>query len=518
MNGADSLIQTALAAGVDTCFANPGTTEMQLVAALDAVPGMRSVLGLFEGVCTGAADGYGRMTGRPALTLLHLGPGFANGIANLHNARRAGSPVVNLVGDHATFHAEADAPLTSDIHSLARPVSGFVHSVSSASHMSSDVASAIEAALGPPSQVATLIIPQDAAWETATGSGTVPVAPREPEAPEGEHMQAAEEALRKGPSTLLLLGDRALRESGLRAAARITATTGCGVMLEGFPARLESGGGLPSFPGVPYFPEQAAEALARFRRVVLVGAKCPVAFFGYRNQPSSPLPDSVEVTALADRRHDAAAVLQTLASELAPNASEHIRAEGDGAPAPPSGKLDTASIGLAVCAALPSDAIVVNEAATSGGGFAQHQARAARHTVLNLTGGAIGQGLPSAVGAAIACPQRPVIALQADGSAMYTLQALWTMAREGLNVTVVLCSNRSYRILRHELRRAGVDQPGARASALTSLNAPPLDWTALAKGHGVPACAVHDAQGLNRELHRALREPGPNLIEVCIGY
>src|SRR5213082_1858792 len=169
MTGAEAVLQTAAAAGVEVCFANPGTTEMALVNALDRMPSVRAVLGLFEGVCSGAADGYARMGGRPALTLLHLGPGLSNALANLHNARRARSPVVNLVGDQATWHRAADAPLTSDIVSLARPVSRWVRESRSAATVAQDAAEAIAAAQEPPGGVATLILPSDCQAAEAPG-------------------------------------------------------------------------------------------------------------------------------------------------------------------------------------------------------------------------------------------------------------------------------------------------------------------------------------------------------------
>src|SRR5271170_3597507 len=219
-NGAESLIRTALAAGIDVCFANPGTTEMPLVAALDAVPGMRAVLGLFEGVCTGAADGYGRMTGHPALTLTHLGPGFANGIANLHNARRARSPIVNVIGDQATWHLAADAPLTSDIESVARPVSGWVHKSASAAAVARDTAEAIAAAGGAPGQVATLIVPSDCQWNPADGSAAAPRATAQPVVGSDAISQSVGLLRKYGAKAALFIGGQALRPRGLKAAGR----------------------------------------------------------------------------------------------------------------------------------------------------------------------------------------------------------------------------------------------------------------------------------------------------------
>lgn len=514
MNGAESLIATAIEAGVEVCFANPGTTEIQLVTALDSVPGIRPVLGLFEGVCTGAADGYARMTRRPALTLLHLGPGFANGIANLHNARRAHSPVVNLIGDHATWHLAADAPLASDIVSLASPVSGWVHTARTAAELADDGARAIEAALSPPGQVATLIVPQDCAWEPAAGAAK-PRARAAAASVAETAVASAATALRGAGPTLLLLGHQQLGEPVLRAAARVEAATGCSVMLGGSLARVERGAGLPRFDQIPYFPEQAAEVLSGVQTVVLAGASEPVSFFGYPNAPRQLLPVACERVHLAGPTDDVEGALEALAEALGTGAKQGSVAD-TALPEAPTGELTVGSLGRALAALLPEGAIVVNEAATSGLAFTALSKNSPPHTVLSLTGGAIGMGPPCAVGAAVACPERRVIAFQADGSGMYTLQSLWTMARESLDVTVVICANRSYRILQYELGRAGIAEPGPGARGLTDLSSPELDWVSLARGMGVPGARVETADALVRELGRALAGSGPSLIEALL--
>ncbi len=514
MNGAESLIRTALQAGVEVCFANPGTTEMPLVAALDAVDGMRAVLGLFEGVCTGAADGYARMADKPALTLLHLGPGFANGIANLHNARRARSPVVNLIGDHATWHAGADAPLTSDIVSLARPVSAWIRSVSDSRSLAFDTAQAIAAAKKYPGRVSTLIIPSDCQWGPTEGPAA-PLAAEGPAPVEAAQIERAARLLRDGEKTALLLGGRALREPALIAAGRIAATTGCRLLCETFPARLERGAGMPVVERLPYFPEQAIETLAPLRSLILAGATSPVAFFGYPNTPSSLVPDGVEVAALAAPEQDAAGALEALVHELKLGRTEPSMAPLS-PPPKPSGALNPITVGAALAATLPANAIVMDEAATTGFPFFAVSSSAPRHSYLALTGGAIGQGLPCATGAAIACPERRVVAFQADGSAMYTVQALWTQARESLNVTTLLCNNRSYRILQVELARSGVTEPGRKAKSLMSLASPDLDWVALARGMGVAAVRVQNADELVAALERSFSQQGPNFIEMML--
>ncbi|MGH8011030.1 MAG: acetolactate synthase large subunit [Candidatus Binataceae bacterium] len=514
MNGAESLILTALAAGVDVCFANPGTTEMPLVAALDAVPGMRAVLGLFEGVCTGAAVGYARMKDRPALTLTHLGPGFANGIANLHNARRAHSPVVNIVGDQATWHLAADAPLTSDIASLARPVSGWIRQVKTPAEVARDTAEAIAAAGGIPGKIATLIVPSDCQWEAASASAAA-IKPAPAKAVSEHAIATCAELLRRhGAKAALFLGGMSLRERGLEAAARIAAKIGCTLVCETFPSRIERGGAMPAVLKLPYFPEQALEMLSKYAAMVVVGTRAPVAFFGYPNLPSSLVPEGQVVETLASVENDSAAALEVLADAL--GASGNLPNTSSPRPGRPAGELNAQTIGAALSALMPENCIIMDEAATTGLPFFMNSSSAPPHTYLGLTGGAIGQGLPCATGAAVACPDRKVIAFQADGGGMYTVQALWTQAREHLNVTNLICNNRRYRILQVELARSGVTEPGRKAHMLTSLAQPEIDWSRMANGLGVPAVRVDNAESLCRELERALKEPGPNLVELLI--
>lgn len=513
--GALSLVGTALRAGVEVCFANPGTTEMPIVEALDRVPGMRVVLGLFEGVCTGAADGWGRMKGTPAATLLHLGPGFANGIANLHNARRARTPVVNWIGNHSSRHLPFDAPLTSDIEALAGAV-GWTHSVRSAREMAEASLAAVEAALGPPGRVASLIIPADCQWEPGPEPlSTVPsAAPRE--AP-GEVVREAARLLRMGRGGILL-GGNALTARGLRAASRVAAATACGAWIETFPSRQERGRHVPGFPSLPYFPEHACAALEKVESLVLAGAVDPVAFFGYPDQPSRLAPERAALHVLADPDAgvDAALALEALAEEL--HAPEIAMASQAKPLFTPGGRpLDAELLCRAMNAFTPEGAIVINEMVTSGLAWTAVQASGAEpHTMLGITGGAIGQGLPTALGAALACPDRRVVALQADGSGLYTLQALWSMAREGADVTVVICANRRYRILQAELARAGVAEPGPKAQALTDLTHPAIDWVSLAKGFGVPGRSVSTDVELADALARSLADRGPNLIEALL--
>jgi acetolactate synthase I/II/III large subunit len=514
MNGAESLIRTLTGAGLNICFANPGTTEIPMVRALDEVGGIRAVLCLFEGVCTGAADGYARMSGKPGLTLLHLGPGFANGIAYLHDARRARSPIVNLIGNHATWHLSADAPLTSDIESLARPVSAWVRTNKSAEELPGDALDAVVAASVKPGNIATLIVPHDCQLEPSNGLVSPKSIPSPPQVG-ADAIERAATVLRDGSSTVLFLGGYALSELGLKSVTRIAAAAECKLMCETFPARWERGAGLPVVERLPYFPEQAINAISKFKSIILAGAKPPVSFFGYPGLPSFIISPQQETTTLATPDEDIISALESLADALdAPintneNSTVHL-------PPRPSGKINPETLAAAVASILQENAIVMDEGNTSTGPFCMMSQSAPRHTYLTQPGGAIGLGLPCATGAAVACPDRPVITFQADGSAMYTLQALWTQARERLNVKTIICNNRSYRILGIELMRAGVKEFGMQAQALIGLNNPMIDWVHMANGMGVPAVRVESAEDLVKEIERALSEAGPQLIDAIL--
>ncbi|WP_328492887.1 acetolactate synthase large subunit [Streptomyces sp. NBC_00414] len=514
-NGAQTLVEGLVDAGVDVCFANPGTSEMHFVAALDDVPDMRGVLCLFEGVATGAADGYGRMAGKPASTLLHLGPGLANGLANLHNARRAGTPLVNVVGDHALQHKRLDAPLESDIGSLARTVSAWTRRTYRATDLAGDVAEAVAAAYGPPGSVATLLVPADVSWSDAGKGGQSPVraGPR-PGAVSPVAVEEAAGALRSGEPAALLLGGVAAHGRGLRAAARIAAATGARLLCETFPARLERGAGLPTVERLAYREADAAAQLAGIRLLLLAGGTEPVTFFAYPGASGRIVPDGCQVLSAATGSEDVTVALEALAdllkSAVTPIPQAPLR------PDRPIGALTAESAAAAIGALLPEHAIVVDEANTSGIWLPAATAGAPPHDWLTLTGGAIGQGLPAAVGAALAAPDRPVLALEADGSAMYTLQALWTMAREQLDVTTVLFDNRSYSVLNLELRSVGAAAPGPRATGLLDLSRPDLDFVALARGMGVPAERAVTAEQFTVLLDRALEEPGPCLIDCLV--
>jgi acetolactate synthase I/II/III large subunit len=516
MNGADALCDTLLAGGVDTCFANPGTSEMHFVAALDRKPRMRCVLGLFEGVVTGAADGYARMADKPAATLLHLGPGLANGLANLHNAKRARSPVVNIIGDHATYHLKHDAPLTSDIEGLARPMSHWVATVKDADHVSRDAAQAIAQARTAPGRIATLILPADAAWtETSAPLSAVP-APLARSQVLQPHIRAAAEIIRSGKRTTLMLSGVALRAKALETAGRIAKATGVRLLAQQSNARLERGAGRMDIERVPYPVDQALAALQDFEHLILVGAKAPVAFFAYPGKPSSMLPQACSVLQLADAADDLSHALEWLAEELGVSAGVKPDVMELKRPALPSGALTPAAIATALAALMPENAIICDESVTSGRNLFQFTRTVPQHDYLQLTGGAIGEGLPMATGAAIACPDRKVISLEADGSGMYTLQALWTQAREALDVVTVVFANRSYAILHAELRGVGAGEPGVNARRMLDLDQPALQWTQLAAGMGVEAARATTAEEFCKVFKAALSRKGPFLIEAVI--
>ena len=514
MNGAQSLMQTLADAGVEVCFSNPGTSEMHFVAALDQEPRMRAVLTLFEGVATGAADGYARMAGKPAATLLHLGCGLGNGLANLHNARKGRVPVVNIVGDHATYHVRYDAQLQSDIETVARNVSKWVRTSASTQDLGRDAAEAIADAMGPPGQVATLILPADVSWSDGGLPAALPHAAAPPIA-ETAVIDAIAQAVRSGEPTAMLLGGRALREPALLEAARIAAQFGVKLLAEVFPTRIERGAGLPYVERVAYLAELASVQLRGMRHLILVDAKSPVSFFAYPGKKSDLVPEGCAVHTLAAFEQDvegslAALVERAGARQAVPPVQAAVR------PGRPRGKLTGEKVCKAIGALLPERAIIVDEAQTSGVLLPALTRGAPRHDVLTLTGGAIGQGLPTAVGAAIACPDRPVLALIGDGAAMYTLQALWTMARERLNVTSVIMNNASYAILNVELQRVGAQSQGPKALSQLDLRNPGLDFVQMSQGLGVPATRATTAEEFVEALEKALATPGPHLIEAMV--
>jgi acetolactate synthase-1/2/3 large subunit len=516
VNGAESLLATLTRNGVDVCFANPGTSELHFVAALDRTEGMRCVLGLFEGVLTGAADGYARMADRPASTLLHLGPGLANGLSNLHNAVRAQSPVVNIIGDHATYHRLYDAPLTSDIEGTARPFSHWVRTSPNADSLATDAAAAIAAARTAPGRVASLILPADASWSELTTAPVVAEAVAPAPAPvSGEAVDVAARILRSGETTALILGPKATRETPLERAGQIADVTGARLYAPTHIARITRGAGRVPVQRIPYPIGPAAAAFDDVQNIILVGAKPPVAFFAYPGKPSQLSRPGTRIHELARADQDIPGALDALCDSLDAGRASPKRAELS-LPDRPSGTLTPEKIGAVIAAALPENAVVVDESITTGRTFLADTERGRPHDWLLGTGGSIGYALPCAAGAAVACPDRKVVALESDGSAMYMPQALWTHAREQLDILTIVFANRSYKILRSEMRNLGVAADGPKAEALTNLGHPRIDWVALAGTFGLEAFRATTADEFSRHIDAGLAHHGPALIEVAL--
>jgi acetolactate synthase I/II/III large subunit len=512
LNGAESVLGTLAASGVEVCFTNPGTTEMHLVAALDRVPGIRGVLGLFEGVVTGAADGYGRIARKPAATLLHLGPGLADGLANLHNARMARTPVVNIVGEYATHH-RLRQPFPLDIRQLADAVSGWTRDGARSQDLAADAAEAVALATGPPGCVATLLLPADLAWSDAAA----PAPAREhgtPRPASADAVRAAAKALSSGLPAALILGTGAAREPGLLAASRIARVTGARLYLSTFPAVIDRGAGLPAPERLGYPADAMRRQLAGIRHLVLADTHEPVAFFAVPGADEPVVPEGTVVHQLAAPAEDAVGALSQLADAVDAAGVPAARQE-PARPPRPTGPLTPQAFAAAVGALLPEGAVVADESLTCGFGVPAATRGAPRHEWLCGTGLALGQGLPAATGAAIAAPGRKVLCLVADGSAMYTIQALWTQAREGLDVTTVVCNNQSYGILRQDLAQVTAGRtPGPASSGLLELSPPALDFRRLAQAMGVPATRAESADELVTQLERGLAEPGPALVEA----
>ena len=513
MTGAESLIRTLIASDVEICFANPGTTEMQFVVSLDKVEGMRCVLGMAEAVVTGCADGYARMAGKPAMTLLHCGPGFANGIANVHNARKANSPMVNIVGDQATYHRPFDPPLTADTEGLAHTVSHWVRTSGFAKQVASDSAAAVQAARTPPGQIATLIVPADVAWSEGSAPAVpLGVSPRPEVAP--EVLRTVARVLRSDEPAILFLNGQALSEAGLVAAHRIAHATGAKLRAPTHVPRMARGCGRVPVDRIPYVVDTALRVFAGLKHAILVGAKPPAGFFAYPGKPSLVTPQDCATHVLARPEQDAVAALQGLADEIGAPRVVPIKREGT-KPHIASGPFESEAFGMTLAALLPENAIVADDAVTSGRAIFPATFNAAPHDWIQSTGGAIGHGFPCATGAAIACPDRKVVCLQADGAGMYTLQALWTQAREKLDVVNVVFANHVYKILYGELRTVGAT-PGPASDTFFDIGRPDLDWVGLAGGMGVEAVRVETLEGFADTFRAACGRRGPFLIEFRI--
>ena len=515
MNGAESLLRTLVNSGVDTCFMNPGTSEMQFVAAADKQQDMRCVLGLFEGIVSGAADGYSRMAGKPAATLLHLGPGLANALANFHNAQRAATPIVNIVGDHATYHKQYDAPLNSDVRAYASPVSGWIEEITQPADVPRLTQEAVRASLQAPGQIATLIVPADSAWNESVEPGSGKITAPAMDKSEDKEVEAAAAALQSGEAAVMLLKGKALSKEGLALASQVANKTNVRVFCDTFTARIERGAGRAGVERLPYFPELIVDTLAGTKHMIIVGSKPPVGFFAYPDKPSWLTPEDCQVHTLARPEQDTLDALQRLVSALGAEQTAATMLEEKKLELP-EGDLIPETIGMTIAALLPENAIVAEEAITSGFPLMPMTATSPAHDWLMVPGGSIGGGMPLATGAAVACPDRKVLNLQADGSAMYTLQALWTQARENLNVTTVIFANREYKILNIEFERVGAGEQGQIAHDMFSLDKPPLDWVKLAAGMGVNAKRVSTLEDFGKTLSAYIKEDGPNLIELVL--
>ena len=513
LTGAQSLLQTLVVSGVDTCFANPGTSEMHMVHAINKEDGMRPVLTLFEGVAAAAADGYGRMARKPACTLLHLGPGMANGISQLHNAFRAQTPIVNIVGDHAIYHRELDAPLTSDIEGYAIPFSGWLRTSQSSDALARDAAEAVAVSYGPPGQVATLIVPADCAWGAATKSAA-PVAVQHPSPVEDQNVRTVAQALKQSSNPMLMLSGSALDKRGLIAAGRIAEATGAKLYRATFNGRFPRGAGLVPTTPMPGFGERGIQAMAEIDMLILIDAKAPVSFFAYPGRPMTFVPEGCREFVLSEPGQDSIAALEALANELGVSAAARVTPYDR--PDRPSGELSTQSAGQAIAHYLPDNAIICDEGMSARGPTMEFTAMSAPHDWLELTGGALGQALPLSIGAAIACPDRPVVCLHGDGGAMYTVQALWTHARENLNITTIIFSNRTYDTLYSQMAHIGLKEPGPRVAALFDLTNPELTWPVIAEGMGVCGLRATTADEFANQLSDCLQQPGPSLIEVVL--
>jgi acetolactate synthase I/II/III large subunit len=512
MNGAESLVRTLVAGGVDTWFTNPGTSEMHIVAALDRQPAIRCVLGLFEGVATGAADGYARMAGKPAVTLLHLGPGLANGLANLHNASRAHVPIVNIVGQHPISHLQHATPLSSDIEGIARPFSSWLRTSNSATNLGRDAAEAVSAARTHPGKIATLVVSVEAAW---SAGGEISVLPpiQAPSVALNETIERAAAMLESGLPSALLLSGNALLGAGLAAASRIAAVTKAKLFVPYPFARLERGPGLAIVERIPYVYEHAVERLKEFRQLILVGAQAPVAYFAFPGRDARLTSPACDIFMLSRPDQDGAGSLALLEQALGGTNSQGSL-EIVNRPIAPSGPITLEGLATAIAAELPENAVVIDESMTAGRTIMSAIRGSARHDFLANTGGSIGIAMPLAVGAAIACPSRHVLCLSADGSGMYTAQALWTMAREGQKITTVVFANRSYGILKFEFSKLGIGEPGARARSLFDIGRPDINWVSLARGMGVPAERVTSLETFASALRKGFSSEGPTLIEV----
>ena len=514
MNGAESMLESLINNGVDVCFTNPGTSEMHMVSAIGKTQGMRAILGLFEGVCTGAADGYGRMAGKPACTLLHLGPGLSNGSANLHNAYKANSPIINLIGDHATYHKKHDAPLTSDVIGLATPVSHWVKTSVDAKSLPNDAVQAVNIANTGLGKISTLIVPADCAWNESVAPISENNRPRIPTV-EKAAVDVAMQLLSNGKPTLLLLNNMALTEPSLVLVDKIAQASGARVFRDTFIRRMPRGKGCCAVERLGYFSEEAMEQVKGIEQFIMVGTKAPVAFFAYPDKENEFYSKNTTLHTLCTQDENAEDALHHLVQALGANniAPRFVQLEKPGLG---TGDLTPETIGQTFSELMPSNAIIVDEAVTSSGPCQKYSATSEYHDWIDLTGGSIGFGLPFSIGAAVACPDRKVICIHGDGGAMYTIQSLWTIARENLDICIVVFANRKYQILQVELTRVGAKSINDKTRDMLDIGRPDLNFVNLAQGMGVNASQATTIDEFNQQYKEAMQHKGPRLIEAII--
>ncbi len=511
MNGAESLVHTLVGHGLQVCFANPGTSEMHFVAALDRIPGLRCIPGLQENVVTGMADGYARVSREPAITLLHCGPGLANGLANIHNAKKARVPMLNIVGEQATYHAKYDPPLATDTIALAKSSSHWVKRVRKSVEVGKAAAEAIRAARASAGQIAALILPSDASWNEG-GKVATPLKPKSALKIDMRNARKAARILREKRNVLLLLGGSALMADSQKHAAAIQVKTGCRIMAESINSYHQRGQGRLPIERVPYPAQVAIDVLKDVEHIITICSRAPLGFFAYPGFPSHHYPPKATVTSLCSVEQDAVEALAALADELSAAPAEAQTAHR---PTIPKGKPSSAGLGVMLGAVIPEGAIIADESVSLGGELYTGSHAAAPHDWMMVTGGAIGYGMPCATGAAVAGAGRRVINMQADGSAMYTVQSLWTQAREKLPVTTVILSNRKYQILIAEYGNVGAN-PGPTAMNMLDLGNPDMDWVKIANGMGVEAAKTTTLEGCAELMLHSYRSPHPFLIELEI--
>ncbi|MCL4133723.1 UNVERIFIED_CONTAM: hypothetical protein GTU68_047912 [Idotea baltica] len=431
----------------------------------------------------------------------------------MHNARKARVPMVNLVGDHALRHQQYDAPLSADVEAACAPFSDWVRSGRDAGSFAADAMEALSVATGKPGRIASLVAPADIGWDEG-GKMAAPLTPKGAAALDEDAVTAALGALESGEKTVIIAGGSVLADTEAVALLHgIAEKTGAHILAPTSNRRIERGRGRFAVTKIPYPIDAALKCLAPYGRAILVETLPPVAFFAYPGRPSLLLPEVCDTVTLAGLDGDGSTALAALADRVGAKPAKALDAASPARPQ--AGAITLENIGAALSAALPEDAIVIDETVSSGAAIFPAGDTAPPNSWLALTGGSIGIGIPLSAGAAIACPDRPVVTLQADGSAMYSIQGLWTQAREGSNVTTIILANRAYEILKGELHNVGA-QPGPDALSMLNLDRPELDFVALARGMGVPGRRVDDVRDLMRAIKDAAAEPGPYLIEAMI--